>query len=103
MAAGREGVEITGRSPPRFPTTMDGVRSPSINREPDLTPSNASVGRDAGSLRRPGSLSLRGDGTSVSATERGVGLGVAVAEDLEEVDEVGLLRGRQAQVAHLAV
>ena len=33
----------------------------------------------------------------------GVGLGVAVGEDLEEVDEVGLLRGGQPEVAHLAV
>lgn len=60
------------------------------------------VGRDAGSLRRPGSLSLRGEGSSVAA-EGGVGRGVAVAEDLEEVDEVGLLGGGQAEVAHLAV
>ena len=55
------------------------------------------AGRPASSLDR----SSPADSRSVGAD--GVGRGEPVAEDLQEVDEVGLLRGGQPEVAHLAV
>ena len=58
------------------------------------------VGRDAGLSRARLPVI---EGRSDLSPADGVGLGVAVAEDHEEVDEVGLLGGRQTEIAHLAV
>ena len=58
-------------------------------------------GRDSGISPCPGPTPIGWSATSRGAD--GVGLGVAVGEDLEEVDQVGLLRGGQLQIAHLAV
>ena len=58
-------------------------------------------GRDSGMSPCPGPTPIESSATSRGVD--GVGLGEAVGEDLEEVDEVGLLGGGQPEVAHLAV